>query len=295
MTSACTDSPRTAPRVLAVVLLAAEGAARAEPDEEPEKIRDNLFLLEEAYNQEPGVIQHIQSFMVDVKSKAWSYSFTEEWPAPTDRHQLSITVPAFRPDEDEGGAGAVGDILLNYRLQAVGVGGAGWLAMAPRMSLVLPTGDYRTGAGRGVLGLQLNLPTSIEIGDELVTHVNAGLTITPGARSHGGSSGTALDANAGVAVVWLPLSRFNPLVEIAFLSTQEIRDDGTRSRTSVLVVNPGTRAAINFRSGLQVVPGISAPMQTSGRGTTFSVLAYLSFEHRLWNQPGDTSMDGATR
>lgn len=27
------------------------------------KIQDNSFLLEEAYNQEAGVVQHIQSFM----------------------------------------------------------------------------------------------------------------------------------------------------------------------------------------------------------------------------------------
>lgn len=31
--------------------------------EEPKKIRDNSFLIEEAYNQESGVIQHIQTFL----------------------------------------------------------------------------------------------------------------------------------------------------------------------------------------------------------------------------------------
>ncbi len=276
---------------MAAVLVCTGGVARAEPQEKPEKIRDNLFLLEEAYNQEPGIIQHIQSFMVNPKSKAWNYSFTEEWPAPTDRHQLSITVPALQPGEGEGGAAAIGDILLNYRLQALGLGGTGWLAMAPRLSLVLPTGDYRTGAGRGVLGLQLNLPMSIERGDHLVTHLNAGMTFTPGARSPGGYAETALDANAGLAVVWLRLSWLNPLIEIAYLSTEEIRDDRTSSRTSMFIVNPGIRTAINFRSGLQIVPGISAPTQFSARRRKFSVLAYLSFEHPVWNQPSSVARE----
>src|SRR3990172_7707853 len=34
------------------------------------KIRDNSFLIEEAYNQEPGVIQHIQAFQY-MKDGSW--------------------------------------------------------------------------------------------------------------------------------------------------------------------------------------------------------------------------------
>ena len=37
--------------------------------EEPKKIQDNSFLLEEAYNQEDGVVQHIQMFQYFKKSK----------------------------------------------------------------------------------------------------------------------------------------------------------------------------------------------------------------------------------
>src|SRR5262245_48740936 len=53
-------------------------------------IQDNSFLLEEAYNQEPGVVQHISFFTYAAESEAWLYAFTQEWPAPGDaRHQLS--------------------------------------------------------------------------------------------------------------------------------------------------------------------------------------------------------------
>lgn len=57
------------------------------------KIMDNSFLIEEAYNQEDGVIQHIQTFQYLQKSKTWGYSFTEEWPVPGQTHQLSFTIP----------------------------------------------------------------------------------------------------------------------------------------------------------------------------------------------------------
>lgn len=48
--------------------------------EEAKKIQDNSFLIEEAYNQEPGVVQHIQLFQYLKKSKEWLYTFTQEWP-----------------------------------------------------------------------------------------------------------------------------------------------------------------------------------------------------------------------
>jgi hypothetical protein len=266
--------------VLTVAIVVATATAVHGQSSQPDRIHDNLFLLEEAYNQEPGVIQHIQSLMFNPQSGGWNYSFTEEWPVPTDRHQLSVTVPVGR-----AGAGvpaAIGDLLVNYRIQAVGVGGEGHLAVAPRLSLVLPTGDYRTGAGRGSPGLQLNLPVSVEMSDRFVMHLNAGTTVTPGAKSADGRSGRSVDGSAGVALVWQPLSWLNPLAELAYFSTEEIRDDLTRARHSLYVVNPGCRAAINFRSGLQVVPGLSAPIQFSARGTEVSVLAYLSFEHPVW-------------
>ena len=196
---------------------------------------------------------------------------------PTDRHQLSLTVPASDPGEQ--GRRGFGDLLINYRLQAIGAGGKG-TAMAPRVSLVLPTGKYRIGAGRGGAGFQFNLPLSIELGDHFVTHLNAGLTATPNAKSKSGYSASALDTNAGAALVWLPRTWVNPLIEIAHLTTQEISDDRTRSRGSNVIVNPGLRFAINCRSGLQIVPGISVPMQF-GSGTRGSVLLYLSLVHAV--------------
>ncbi|MBI5488175.1 MAG: ferrous iron transport protein A [Deltaproteobacteria bacterium] len=92
--------PGKAPRDMSALVAAAAACALAvaapvssRADEAAPRIRDNLFLLEEAYNQEPGVAQHIQLFQYEPENRAWLYSFTDEWPVPTDLNQLSVTVP----------------------------------------------------------------------------------------------------------------------------------------------------------------------------------------------------------
>ena len=44
-----------------------------------------------------------------------------------------------------------------------------------------------------------------------------------------------------------------------------------------LVVSPGIRWAYDFKSGLQIVPGVAVPYDT--RSHERSVFVYLSFEH----------------
>jgi hypothetical protein len=256
--------------------LAQEGPQAEAP--EPTRIRDNLFLLEEAYNQEPGVIQHISVFQYAPEDQDWTYSFTEEWPVPTDLNQLSVTLNLSGTGED--GGPKLADSLINYRIQAVGLGGQGWLAVAPRVSLVLPVGDPDEGTGRGVIGLQTNLPISAELGRYFVAHLNAGATVTPGAQSPSGRTDTAVDANAGVALVWQPLSWLNPLVEFAYTVTEDIGDTSSE-HADALVVNPGVRVAIDHaKSGLQIVPGLSVPMQVLPSDDFAAAgLAYVSFEH----------------
>jgi hypothetical protein len=122
--------------------------------EDVKKIQDNSFLIEEAYNQEPGVVQHIQTFQY-MDDHTWGYSFTQEWPAPGETHQLSYTIPVSRFDDTA--EVDINDVLLNYRYQLINRDGK---AMAPRLSLVLPTGDDKKGFGKGALGFQTNIPLS---------------------------------------------------------------------------------------------------------------------------------------
>jgi len=247
------------------------------------RIRDNLLVLEEAYNQEPGVVQHILVLGVDPRSRGWSLSFTDEWPVPTDRNQVSITLNFSR---DPGADGvALSEVLVNWRHQAVGMGGVGPVALAPRLSLVIPTGSLARGTSRGVFGVQGNLPLSIEAGRWVVVHLNGGLTVTPGAAA-GGSRRTLWEPSAGVALVGQPLPWFNLLLEGLFES-QEEADQGRWRRVQRVTVAPGVRFAIDHGpSGLQVVPGLAASLDfqvrrdfRAGRDLAVGVIAYLSFEH----------------
>jgi len=172
--------------------LALEGFA-----EESKKIQDNSFLLEEAYNQEAGVVQHIQTFMYMRKSKDWVYSFTQEWPVPDETHQLSYTVPVMRLT-DPSNASGIGDIVLNYRYQAVL---KDHVALAPRFSVILPSGDYRRGHGTGSFGIQTNIPLSVELSDKFVTHWNIGATYVPNSKEPGGAQARTRGYNNAYPVV----------------------------------------------------------------------------------------------
>jgi len=259
--------------VLAFMMLGHSGALA----EEPKKIRDNSFLLEEAYNQEPGVIQHIQAFQ-RMRDKSWTYTFTEEWPVPKETHQLSATVPANRIHSD-GTETGIGDIQLNYRYQAVLKDP---IALAPRLSLIFPTGDDEKGLGNGALGVQVNIPASIEIGEKWVTHWNLGATYIPNTKGPGGIRRDTTGFNYGASLIYLLSENFNLLVESAGSSHESIGEDGRLRREESFSINPGMRFAVNFKSGLQVVPGIAVPIGVGPSAGEYGVFVYLSLEHPLF-------------
>jgi len=217
--------------------------------QEPAPIQDNSFLIEEAYNQEARVVQHISAFLRASDGSWWS-AFTQEWPVFGQRSQLSYTVPFL--------TGGVGDVALNYRLQLTGP--AGRLAVSPRVSLLLPTGAEEQGGG-GAAGVQLNLPASVRVARRLVTHWNAGATLTPGARPA---------FAVGASTIWEVRSRFNVLLEVAWSRPDDAAE---------LFINPGIRWAHTFANGLQIVPGIGVPLGIGPSRRQTAVFLYLSLEH----------------
>jgi hypothetical protein len=265
-------------RVVTCLLLAGLAlASRPGFAEEVKKIQDNSFLLEEAYNQEDGVIQHIQMFQYLKKAKAWQYTFTQEWPVPKQKHQFSYTIPLSRlHDFDTTG---VGDILLNYRYQVVM---QDRVALAPRFSLILPSGDYKKGLGTDTLGYQVNIPLSVELSDKFVTHWNMGGTYTPHARDASGEKANIRGFNYGVSLIYLATENFNLMLEAAGTSTETAPLSGVKATESTFFINPGMRFALNFKSGLQIVPGFSVPIGIGPSEGEYGGLLYLSFEHSLF-------------
>jgi len=241
--------------------------------EEAGQISDNSFLIEEAYNQEAGVVQHISTFMYVKKADTWSYTFTQEWPFHDQTHQLSYTVPIL---DVPGSQAGFGDVILNYRYQAV-AGEA--VAFSPRVSLLLPTGDYKKSRGAGATGFQLNLPVSVALSNRLVTHWNLGATLTPRAREAGGSRADTTAYNYGGSIIYLASSTFNLMLEAAGTHLQLVQPGGGKSGADSLIINPGVRQAFNFPSGLQIVAGLAVPFEVRAPEHTRGVFLYLSFEH----------------
>lgn len=243
------------------------------------KIHDNSFLIEEAYNQEPGVIQHIQAFHYE-KDATWGYSFTQEWPVPRQTHQLSYTIPVFHIYSSSEETG-LGDIAANYRYQAIFQDP---IAFSPRLSLLLPTGNYKRGLGSGALGFQTNLPLSVELTDRWVTHWNAGLTWTPNHRGEEGDKADTVDFNLGASLIYLLSENLNLMCEAYWSSIESVEKDGKKERDHTFLINPGLRYAVNFESGLQIVPGIAFPIGLGPSHGDYGVFLYLSFEHPLWQE-----------
>jgi Putative MetA-pathway of phenol degradation len=268
-------------RLAALLLLLPAVHLSGQEPEAPGPISDNSFLIEEAYNQEPGVVQHISTFTRPDGGGAWAYSFTQEWPLRGLKNQLSYTVPIAQAD---GSGTGLGDIALNYRYQLAGDGDAE-LHVAPRVSLLLPTGDERKGRGAGGLGIQSNVPLSVRPLSALAIHANAGLTWTPRAKDELGAAAGTLDANLGASAIWLLRPTFNLMLELIWLSTQQVTGPGRTSRGEAAFLNPGFRYAFNFASGLQIVPGAAYTIGLGDNAGPDAIFLYLSFEHPFRHQP----------
>jgi len=263
-----------------IVLLCATSFGQQDPSTSgPPGIQDNSFLVEEAYNQNFGVVQHISSVTRFWDSKDWNYTFTQEWPVPGDaRHQLSYTLAALHSGSVPGSGAGIGDVFLNYRYQLVGSGDTR-VAFSPRLSLIFPTGDSTLGRGAGSFGVQTSLPLSVVLSKQLVSHWNAGATFFPDAQDTSGDHAFTSGYNFGQSFIWLANPRFNVMLETVFARSQTVVAANRTEWTSSLFLNPGIRWAYNFRNGLQIVPGIGVPLGVGPSAGERAIFLYLSFEH----------------
>lgn len=263
--------------ILCASLTLALSQAAAQKQESP--IQDNSFLVEEAYNQERSVVQHISTFSRMWNSKDWLYSFTQEWPGPGNwRNQFSYTLVGMHAGGFAGSGAGLGDAVFNYRYQLIGDGDRR-LAFSPRLSVMLPTGLVAAGRGAGSVGVQTNLPVSFVINRHLVSHWNAGSTLIPRARSADGLRATSVGYSFGQSFIFLVNPRLNVLLETCANNFQAVVGQGKTEWTKTRYMSPGVRWAFNFRNGLQIVPGIAIPIGIGPSAGERGVLLYLSFEH----------------
>jgi hypothetical protein len=259
----------------------ASSAELETPERPVDGISDNSFLIEEAYNQEAGVVQHILTFLHQTDFSAggdlhaYDLAFTQEWPVISQTHQVSYTLPLSFVESNGDSVSGLGDIQLHYRFQA-------WFdersltAFSPRISVGLPTGDDDKGLGEDTVAWQINLPFSTTLGDAWFWHFNAGTTIVPRAASaarhdlwhyHVGTSLIhALSKDVHLMLEWVG-------------TWDETRGLSGRRHTFSSVLLPGVRKAFNLPNGSQWVGGLGLPLGVAGDAPEIGAFFYLSFEH----------------
>lgn len=247
-------------------------------------IEDNSFFVEEAFNQQKGVVQFISTcYFTKIRQGDMAYSFTHEIPLKGVKHQFSYTLnysvfPSLLPN----GHG-LGDIMVNYRYELSGKNN--WALITPRLSLIMPTGDANKSLGSGAWGTQVNLPVSKMISNKLVTHYNAGFTFLRDAHHSLADTPTQDDFirqdlthfHAGASIIWMVSNRLNGMLEYMSSFNDQFDAVGKVSKQHEMLVNPGIRYA--FQAGKsQIVPGISLPIAWQEDQSTTGLFFYLSIE-----------------
>jgi hypothetical protein len=254
--------------VLAGAFMLMASAVDAQPSDSagsPPVVQDNSFLIEEAYNQEAGIVQHISTFAAQRGSSGFDFNFAQEWPVFSIRHQLSFDLPIVRSASSTG----IGDVSLNYRYQLLGDGDAK-IAIAPRISMLVPTGDWKRGRGNGAVGGEVAIAASFVTSRLFAAHSNFGIAFTPRARETSGARRDVHEYSLGQSLIFTGSAVVQPLVEAVY---------SNGSFGEQIAISPGARAALNFSSGLQVVPGIAFPIGIGSSRGERGVFVYLSFEH----------------
>lgn len=254
-------------------------------------IEDNSMLIEEAFNQEAGVIQHISNFVVD--HGEFVYNYTQEIPLADVKHQLSIGLSYSSLQKPEGFDAfnnnyltkGLGDLYINYRPQLMSKND--WALVIPRFTLIAPTGNSRYGLGSGAWGGQFNLAVTKRLNSKITTHYNAGYTLLKKADYYSyATDGTPElkfeknipSANIGASVIWLIHPKFNLMTEYVSSFGNAINDGGSLDKDNVTIINPGFRFAIDIGK-CQVVPGMGIPINFSnGQFTGTGGFFYLSIE-----------------
>ena len=251
-------------------------------------VEDNSFLLEEAYNQEPGTVQHIlhAHYVNDSRRRGWEFDFTQEWPIFSQNHQFSYTIPSYHLVENGDRQNGLGDVLLSYRYQLLEEDETK-PAFAPSFSLILPSGSRKRGTGHGVVGYEWGLPFSKKINGQFALHANFGLTYLPYARARLGTGGLSsehslISYNLAARAIYAVLHRVHLMLEWLGDFEESIDDNGRSKRSFKPVVSPGLRAAIVDQPMLQITAGAAAPIGLKRKAENFGAFLYLSIEHDLF-------------
>lgn len=239
-------------------------------------IEDNSMYIEEAFNQEAGIVQHISNLILT--DNLLTYSYTNEIPIKDYWHQFSFTALYHSNDLYNG----FGDFQIAYRPMIWDK--VSWALVTPRFSLLMPTGDWKKGLGKGAWGGQFNLAVTKRLSRTIVTHWNGGYTFYDHAPFYDPVNantdiikyGNLKTTNAGASLIWFLTPQINLMVEYAESYDAAVGDQRPSARTTIL--HPAARFAFAIGK-VQVVPGAGIPMQyRNGSFEATQFFGYLSIE-----------------
>jgi len=74
-------------------------------------------------------------------------------------------------------------------------------------------------------------------------------------------------------------NRFNLMLETVWASTESVITKDKTTRDNAVLLSPGVRWAYNFKSGMQIVPGVAFPTGVGPSTGDWGILLYFSIEH----------------
>lgn len=242
--------------ILFLLALAAPATAQTD-DGGADPVEVNGFLVEEAYNQEAGMLQQIATFTA-VRQGGWSADVSQEWPIFGERHQLDLAV---RVGQGEGltGAGA------EYRYLAAG-GEDAVFSLSPGVEAAWSREE-------GEWELEAMLPASVRLTETLVANTNLGVSFAMD------DFGARPGLTVGEGLVWRASPRLNLLVEAVWSRGEPLLGEEVEGEHRSLVVSPGLQYAFSLGEDVQLVPGFAFPIGAGPSAGRRAVMLYLSLEH----------------
>jgi hypothetical protein len=126
-------------------------------------------------------------------------------------------------------------------------------------SIVLPTGDALQGVGKGATAINVDLPLTVRLGENLEAGLTAGATWSRGTLEPLGTRRDTLGTHATARLVYRPGGDLDIVVEALYVRDPQVEHDGAVWSRNTFLVSPGIRfkwGGVAFPIGVGGHPGV---------------------------------------
>lgn len=242
-------------------------------------LQSNGLLVETAYHQEEGEVQHTFTFSHS-RQGGWASVIAQEWPVFSEKHQVSFSLPAALLVKSPDGNRGVGDLTLEYSYFLLG-NNKSRITVAPGVGVSLPTGSVAKGFGAGGPGALVKLPISIMLSRRFASNSTVEYSYVSAAKNAEGDQFHLSHYGVGQSFVWFARPKFNVLVEAVWEKSRAANRAGFKEIDSDLFISPGVRWAHVFHNGLAIIPGVALPLGVGASRGDHRIFFSLAVEHRF--------------